>query len=352
MLCACLFFRDLTFQTVLLETVTGLGGLATVVSGAVLIQHNTLEPALLPLLTLLAMAAFLPISEIAQIGRKLADTLGATRRIKTVEKEPILIKDGLRTDPIPAAAGGSTLELSNVSFRYFTHSPKALNRVHFTVPAGQTLALVGPSGSGKTTLAHLLLRFFDPTCGTIKMDGVDLRDYPLDSLRARIALVSQDTYLFNDTLAKNVLLARPDATQDALQKSIEHAALSEFVTGLPDGLETQVGERGVRLSGGQRQRIAIARAFLKDAPVLILDEATSHLDALNEQAVHQALETLMQTRTTLIIAHRLSTVRGADQIVALNQGEISEIGSHDELMAKGGLYYKLVSHQLTGRGTP
>jgi len=192
------------------------------------------------------------------------------------------------------------------------------------------------------------MRFWDPDRGTILLGGHDLRDYKLDELRGQIALVAQDTFLFNDTLRANILIAKPNASDAELQRTLDRASLSELVAGLPDGLETMVGERGMRLSGGQRQRVAIARAFLKDAPVLILDEATSHLDAVNEQAVREALEELMTDRTTLVIAHRLSTVRGADKIVALDKGRVMEIGSHDELLAHGGLYAQLVAHQIAG----
>ncbi|MCH9670194.1 MAG: thiol reductant ABC exporter subunit CydC, partial [Gammaproteobacteria bacterium] len=351
------FFRDLTLQMVFLEIATGLGGLAIVVVGANLVSSGELEASLLPLLTLLAMAAFLPIAEIAHIGRQLADTLGATRRIKGVEDEPVLITDGGHIEDSSQtdanhAAGGVELALEGVRFRYFARNDEALSDVTFTVEAGSTVALVGPSGAGKTTIAHLLLRFFDPEQGKISMGGVDLRDYSLDGLRARIALVSQDTYLFNETLGQNILLAKPDATPEQLATAVSQAALDEFVAGLPQGLDTRVGERGVRLSGGQRQRVAIARAFLKDAPVLILDEATSHLDAVNEQSVRNALEELMQERTTVIIAHRLSTIRDADMIVVLEAGRVIEIGAHDELIAKRGLYSDLVGHQLAGVGVP
>ena len=210
------------------------------------------------------------------------------------------------------------------------------------------MALVGPSGAGKTTLAHLLLRFWDPQSGRIVFQGYNLEEHRLDDLRAHMALVAQDTYLFNSTLRSNILLARPDADEFALEHAIERAALSDFVAGLPDGLDTPVGERGMRLSGGQRQRVAIARAFLKDAPILILDEATSHLDAISEQKVRQALEELMHDRTTVIIAHRLSTVRDADKIVAMEDGRIAEQGSHAELLARGGLYAHLVQRQMAG----
>ena len=169
----------------------------------------------------------------------------------------------------------------------------------------------------------------------------------MDELRSKLALVAQDTYLFNDTLKANILIANPDANETTLKLALQRASLEIFVNGLPDGLETKVGERGMRLSGGQRQRVAIARAFLKDAPILILDEATSHLDAVNEQAVRNGLEDLMANRTTFVIAHRLSTVRNADMIIVLNEGLVMEVGTHDELLAKGGLYTKLVDHQLT-----
>jgi ATP-binding cassette subfamily C protein CydCD len=192
------------------------------------------------------------------------------------------------------------------------------------------------------------MRFWDPQKGSISLGGHDLRDYKLDELRGQIALVAQDTFLFNDTLRTNILIARPDASEEELQRTLQRASLSELIESLPDGLETMVGERGMRLSGGQRQRVAIARAFLKDAPVLILDEATSHLDAVNEHAVRQALEALMADRTTLVIAHRLSTVRGADQIIALDKGNVVETGTHEQLLARGGLYAQLVSHQVAG----
>ena len=241
---------------------------------------------------------------------------------------------------------GAAIELSDVDFVYHGANRQALSGVGFTVPAGQTVALVGPSGAGKTTIAHLLMRFWDPEDGTLRLDGHDMRDYRLDALRRHIALVAQDTYLFNDTLKANIAIARPGASDAEIDTAVAQAALGDFVAALPDGLATPVGERGMRLSGGQRQRVAIARAFLKDAPVLILDEATSHLDAINELAVRHALEALMSVRTTVVIAHRLSTVRNADVIVVLDAGRVVETGTHDTLLAKRGLYAQLVSHQL------
>jgi ATP-binding cassette subfamily C protein CydCD len=198
-------------------------------------------------------------------------------------------------------------------------------------------------------MASLFLRFWDPQKGTVKLEGHDLREYRLDDLRQRIALVAQDTYLFNDTLRNNVLLARMGATEAEIEAAIGKASLADFVESLPDGLDTLVGERGTRLSGGQRQRVAIARAFLKDAPILILDEATSHLDTVNEAAVHGALDRLKRDRTTIVIAHRLSTVRGADAVVVLDGGRVVETGAHAELLTNRGLYARLVAAQLAGR---
>ena len=340
------FYADLSIQTAILEIVTGLGGLVVVATGTFLVSSASLEPAILPMLTLLAMSAFLPVSEISHIGRQLADTLGATRRLHAVHSEVETVTDGPGTRT-PIRNEGTKIELENVDFSYLAHGRRALDGVSFTVPAGSTLALVGPSGAGKTTVAHLLMRFWDPNAGEIRIDGHDLREYRLDELREHIALVTQDTYLFNETLRANVLIAKPDATAKELDDAVNQASLTPFVDSLPDGLDTRVGERGVRLSGGQRQRVAIARAFLKDAELLILDEATSHLDAVNEQAIRHTLDNLMSERTTIVIAHRLSTVRDADKIVVLEDGRVQETGTHHQLLDRNGLYRSLVGHQMT-----
>jgi ATP-binding cassette, subfamily B, bacterial len=339
--------HDLAVQASLQEVATGVGGLAVIWTGAVLVTGGRLDAGLLPLMTLLAMSAFVPIWEIAQVGRQLADSLGAARRLHSVHGEPVPVTDGPGAAPRDDAAIAA-VELRDVSFTYPGRLRPALRDVSLRVPTGSTAAIVGPSGAGKSTLAALLLRFWDPDHGEVRYGGEDARRYRLDDLRGRVALVAQDTYLFHLTLRENVALARPDAAPAEIDLAVERAALAEFVAALPEGLETVVGERGTRLSGGQRQRVAIARAFLKDAPVLILDEATSHLDVVNERAVHDALERLARDRTTFIIAHRLSTVSRANQIVVLDEGRVVETGPHAALLARGGLYARLVSRQLAG----
>ena len=351
------FLRDLAVQEALQEVATALGGLAVITAGATLVHAGTLDPGRLPLLTLLALSAFVPVWEIAQVGRQLADTLAATRRLRAVHEEPVTVTDGPGVAGDPARGPGPirrdgwrrqppTLEMRDVTLTYPGRRRPAVAHVSRTVPAGATVALVGPSGAGKTTLAHLCLRFWDPDAGTVTLGAHPLAAYRMDELRARVALVAQDTYLFNATLRENVLLARPDASEAELMAAIARASLDELVATLPDGLDTVVGERGARLSGGQRQRLAIARAFAKDAPVLILDEATSHLDGVNERAVQAALAELARDRTTLVIAHRLSTIRDADQIVVLDAGRVVETGRHAALLERGGLYAQLVSRQL------
>ena len=339
------FHRELTVQTALVEVVTVFGGLAVVVTGGLLAQNGAIDAALLPLFTIMAIAAFLPISEIAEVARQLADTLGATQRLYAVHHEPVPVTDGPLFQE-PDADGGVAIAFDQVAFTYPGQPQPALQDVSFSVPSGASVALVGSSGAGKTTIAQLLLRFWDPQQGTIRLAGQSLGDYQLDALRRCVALVAQDTYLFNDSLAANIRIARPEASDADLADAVRQAALDDFVASLPLGLDTPVGERGMTLSGGQRQRVAIARAFLKDAPLLVLDEATSHLDALSERAVHSALAKLMQHRTTIVIAHRLSTVRDADRILVMDQGRVIEEGRHHELLARRGTYARLVGRQL------
>jgi subfamily B ATP-binding cassette protein MsbA len=243
------------------------------------------------------------------------------------------------------------IEFEDVTFAYPGAARPALDRVILRVRPGENVALVGPSGSGKTTIANLLPRFYHPGAGRIRVDGHDIEDIELASLRRNIALVSQDVILFNDTVAANIAYGgMAAASREQIEAAARAAHALEFIRQMPQGLDTLVGENGVKLSGGQRQRVAIARALLKDAPILILDEATSALDTESERHVQAALETLMQGRTTLVIAHRLSTVERADKIVVLSQGRIVESGTHAELLARGGVYAGLYRVQTAEAG--
>ncbi|MGE5530530.1 MAG: ABC transporter ATP-binding protein, partial [Bacteroidota bacterium] len=224
---------------------------------------------------------------------------------------------------------------------------RALKDITFEVLPGQRVALVGPSGAGKTTITYLLPRFYDPTGGKITIDDHDLRDITQEGLRRHIGAVTQDTFLFHATIRDNLLYARPEATQEEIVAAARAANIHDFILGLADGYETVVGERGFRLSGGEKQRLAIARALLKDPKILILDEATSSLDATSEYLIQQALEKLLQGRTSVIIAHRLSTILGADKIIVLDKGRIVQSGTHAELMEQGGLYSTLYHQQFS-----
>ena len=235
------------------------------------------------------------------------------------------------------------MAFDGVSFAY--GDVPALSYLSFTAPSGKTIALVGPSGAGKTTVINLLPRLFDRTTGQITIDGIDIQDMAISDLRASMALVSQDAVLFNDTIRNNIRLGRLDASDAEVEAAAKNAAAYEFIMAQPDGFDTVVGEAGSRLSGGQKQRISIARAMLKDAPILLLDEATSALDAASEKQIQHALEVLSKGRTTLVVAHRLATVQGADEILVMDQGKLVEQGQHSALIKADGLYAKLCALQ-------
>ena len=267
---------------------------------------------------------------------------GFNRFVELMEVSPGVTDkpDALELPPVHGA-----IELNNVNFQYTQHA-EVLQNVSLQIPAGSTTAFVGPSGGGKTTLCHLIPRFYEVSGGEITIDGYDVREVTLDSLRLQIGLVQQDVFLFNGTIGENILYGYPTASEDEMIAAAKKAQIHDFVLSLPEGYDTQVGERGIKLSGGQKQRISIARVFLKNPPILILDEATSALDTATEQEIQGALNELAKERTTLVIAHRLSTIRHADQIVVLADGWIHEQGTHQELLDHKGIYAGLYATQL------
>ncbi|RVT95970.1 ATP-binding cassette domain-containing protein [Rhodovarius crocodyli] len=280
---------------------------------------------------------------VSEVWGEIQRAAGAADRLGELLEARAEIAPPASPRPLPPARGEVAFE--HVSFAYAGRGA-ALDDVSFQVAPGETVALVGPSGAGKTTILKLLLRFHDPAGGRILLDGMDLRDAAPEALRARIALVGQEPVIFSGTVAENIRFGRPEASDAEVQAAAEAAAAHGYISALPQGYATELGARGVSLSGGQRQRLAIARAILRDAPVLLLDEATSALDAESERAVQQALERLSEGRTTLVVAHRLATVRRADRILVLDQGRVVASGTHAALMAEGGLYARLAALQF------
>ena len=290
------------------------------------------------------MLAYEPLKRLVSLNANLQEGLAAAQRIFNTLDNPASIVD--RPDARALAVTEGEVALENVDFSYDEGIP-ALRSVSMTVPAGQTAALVGLSGAGKSTVLNLIPRFFETTGGRITIDGTDIRDVTLHSLRQNIALVSQEVTLFDDTIRANIAYGTPDATEEEIIAAARNAAADDFIRDLADGYDTIVGERGVKLSGGQRQRVAIARAMLKNAPILLLDEATSALDTQSERLVQAALKTLMVGRTSIVIAHRLSTIVDADIIFVMDEGRIVEQGPHEALIAKGGLYSRLHGLQFS-----
>ena len=306
------------------------------------IQHGVLKPE--EFMSFLAALLFLyePVKRLTNLHNIFQHAIGASEKVFAYLDEPeeIATRKGARR----LTEFRESIVFDNVSFRYPTANGLQLNGVSVTIGAGEIVALVGPSGAGKSTLAGMLPRFRDPDSGAVRIDGIDIRDITLSSLRDLVGLVAQETFLFNDTVAANIAYGMEKYDRPKLIEAAQAALAHEFIERLPQGYETVIGDRGVKLSGGQRQRLAIARALLKDSPILILDEATSHLDTESEMLVQRALANLMTGRTVIVIAHRISTIRRADKIVVLDKGRIVEIGSHEELLNFGGIYRRL--HEL------
>lgn len=291
------------------------------------------------------LAVYQPLRSVANMQTILQEGVSAGTRVFAILDQHDAVVDA--RDAKTLEVNQASLRFDNLVFQYEGRDLPALNGVSIEAPAGQTIALVGASGSGKSTLLNLVLRFFDANDGRIEIDGQDIRTVTLESLRAATALVTQDPFLFDDTIGNNIAYGTPHATAADIEQAARQAAAHEFITAMPEGYETRVGESGLRLSGGQKQRIAIARAMLKDAPILLLDEATSALDTASEQKVQQALNVLMQGRTSLVIAHRLSTIMHADRIFVMQDGCVVEDGKHHDLLAQGGVYADLYDKQFS-----
>ncbi len=289
------------------------------------------------------LQTYMPIRRLAGIYGNFQQALGATEKVFEMLDRREMVQEKPGAPALPPFR--RRIEFDSIRFAY-SDGPPLLRGISLTADVGEVVALVGTSGAGKTTLVNLLPRFYDPTAGAIRIDGQDIRDFSLASLRAQIGIVTQETVLFNESVANNICYGRRDATHAEVEEAARAALAHEFVQQLPKGYETLIGERGMRLSGGQRQRLAIARALLKNAPILILDEATSELDTESELLVQQALANLMKGRTAFVVAHRLSTIRRANKIVVIEGGQIRDAGRHEELLARGGLYQRLYELQF------
>lgn len=349
------FVTALTLVSALaLALVYGLGGFEAV--------QGQLNAGMVVTLAMLLTRLYAPLTMLANARMDFVSAVVSFERIfEILDLKPIITEPA---SPKPLPAGALSVEFEDVSFTYPTaaevslasledvtaldvrESSEVLHNISFSVPAGTTVALVGSSGAGKSTIASLVPRLYDPTSGCVRLGGVDARDLSFNSLKSAVGMVTQDGHLFHDSIRENLLLAKPDATDEELMSALRRARMAEVVEALPDGVDTVIGERGYRLSGGERQRLTIARLLLAAPPVVVLDEATSALDSTNEVAVQQALNEAMSGRTALVIAHRLSTVRSASQILVIEDGRVAEQGTHGELLAAGGRYAELYETQF------
>ena len=335
-------------STPIMETLGGLAIVAVIFYGGYQVMHAARTPGTFFSFVTALLLTYEPLKRLANLNASLQEGLAAAQRIFTLLDQPPEVVDRPGARPLVVKVG--TVHFEGVRFAYGP-GKTALQEVTFEVPAGQTVALVGPSGAGKSTILNLIPRFYDVQAGRVLIDGVDVREVTLASLRANIGLVSQEISLFDDTVRANIAYGRPGADEAEIERAARMAGAHEFIAALSHGYDTPVGGHGVRLSGGQRQRISIARAMLKGAPILLLDEATSALDTESERQVQSALAELMRGRTTLVVAHRLSTVVDADLIYVIDEGRVVERGSHVELLAQKGIYARLYALQMAEEGS-
>lgn len=342
--------RVVSMMPPIMELVGGVGLAAAIWYGSGRIGSGAMTPGEFTSFMAALFMMYMPVKKLSRVNATLQQALSAAARLYTVLDTPSEIREAPDAVELPALE--REIEFRDVEFIYHDGDVPALSRVNLKVGAGQVVALVGTSGAGKTTLASLVPRFYDPTAGSIFFDGIDIRNATLSSLRGQIGLVTQETILFNDTVRDNIGYGLSSVSDGDLIRAAEAACALDFIEELPESFDTVIGEKGQRLSGGQRQRIAIARAILKNPPLLILDEATSSLDAESESLVQRALENLMANRTTLVIAHRLSTIRRADLIVVIEEGSVQELGTHEELVERPDSVYRRLYELQFSLGTP